>query len=138
MEEIRQKRGLSYSVYSYLASTRKEGYLKISLQTKNENLSLAKKIIIEQINRLEKFDVTEEKVTTIKKSILRSFEMKTDTNKKILNLVSAINYLNLDLNYFENYKAKLNKVSKSTIKDTLMNSIDFSNISILSVGKTIE
>jgi zinc protease len=138
MEEIREKRGLSYSVYSYLASNRNEGYLKISLQTKNENLSLAKKIIIEQINRLEKFDVTEEKVTTIKKSILRSFEMKTDTNKKILNLVSAINYLNLDLNYFENYKAKLDKVSKSTIKDTLMNSIDFSNISILSVGKTIE
>jgi len=138
MEEIREKRGLSYSVYSYLASNRNEGYIKISLQTKNENLSLAKKIIIEQINRLEKFDVTEEKVTTIKKSILRSFEMKTDTNKKILNLVSAINYLNLDLNYFENYKAKLDKVSKSTIKDTLMNSIDFSNISILSVGKTIE
>jgi predicted Zn-dependent peptidase len=42
--------------------------------------------------------------------------MKTDTNKKILNLVSAINYLNLDLNYFENYKAKLDKVSKSTIQ----------------------
>ena len=138
MEEIREKRGLSYSVYSYLASNRNEGYLKISLQTKNENLSLAKEIITEQINRLEKFDVTEEKVTAVKKSILRSFEMKTDTNKKILNLVSAINYLNLDLNYFENYKAKLDKVSKSTIKDTLMNSIDFSNISILSVGKTIE
>jgi zinc protease len=138
MEEIREKRGLSYSVYSYLASNRNEGYLKISLQTKNENLSLAKEIITEQINRLEKFDVTEEEVTTVKKSILRSFEMKTDTNKKILNLVSAINYLNLDLNYFENYKAKLDKVSKSTIKDALMNSIDFSNISILSVGKTIE
>ena len=138
MEEIREKRGLSYSVYSYLASNRNEGYIKISLQTKNENLSLAKEIITEQINRLEKFDVTEEEVIAVKKSILRSFEMKTDTNKKILNLVSAINYLNLDLNYFENYKAKLDKVSKSTIKDTLMNSIDFSNISILSVGKTIE
>jgi len=35
MEEIREKRGLSYSVYSYLASNRNEGYLKISLQTKN-------------------------------------------------------------------------------------------------------
>ena len=138
MEEIREKRGLSYSVYSYLASNRNEGYLKISLQTKNENLSLAKEIITEQINRLEKFDVTEEKVTTVKKSILRSFEMKTDTNKKILNLVSAINYLNLDLNYFENYKAKLDKVSKSTIKEALIKSVDFSNISILSVGKTIE
>ena len=138
MEEIRQKRGLSYSVYSYLASTREEGYLKISLQTKNENLSLAKEIIATQITRLKKFDVSEKEVETIKKSILRSFEMKTDTNKKILNLVSAINNLNLDLNYFENYKAKLNQVSKSTIQNALINSIDFNNISTLSVGKTIE
>jgi zinc protease len=138
MEEIRQKRGLSYSVYSYLASTKKEGYLKISLQTKNENLSLAKEIITSQINRLIEFDVSEEEVETVKKSILRNFEMKTDTNKKILNLVSAINNLNLDLNYFENYKAKLNQVSKSTIQDALINSIDFNNISTLSVGKTIE
>ena len=138
MEEIRQKRGLSYSVYSYLASTRNEGYLKISLQTKNENLTLAKEIITTQINRLMKFDVSEEEVETVKKSILRSFEMKTDTNKKILNLVSAINNLNLDLNYFENYKTKLDKVSKSTIQNALINSIDFNNISTLSVGKTIE
>ena len=58
--------------------------------------------------------------------------------KKILNLVSAINNLNLDLNYFENYKAKLNQVSKSTIQNALINSIDFNNISTLSVGKTIE
>ena len=138
MEEIRQKRGLSYSVYSYLASTRNEGYLKISLQTKNENLSLAKQIIATQINRLIKFDVSEAEVETVKKSILRSFEMKTDTNKKILNLVSAINNLNLDLNYFENYKTKLGKVSKSTIQNALINSIDFNNISTLSVGKTVE
>ena len=69
MEEIRQKRGLSYSVYSYLASTREEGYLKISLQTKNENLSLAKEIIATQITRLKKFDVSEKEVETIKKSI---------------------------------------------------------------------
>jgi zinc protease len=138
MEEIRQKRGLSYSVYSYLASTRNEGYLKISLQTKNENLSQAKEIITTQINRLMKFDVSEEEVETVKKSILRSFEMKTDTNKKILNLVSAINNLNLELNYFENYKNKLDKVSKSTIQNALINSIDFNNISTLSVGKTIE
>jgi predicted Zn-dependent peptidase len=74
----------------------------------------------------------------VKKSILRSFEMKTDTNKKLLNLLSAINHLNLDLNYFQNYKSKLDKVSKSTIKDALINSVDFNNISILSVGKTIE
>ena len=46
--------------------------------------------------------------------------------------------LNLDLNYFENYKAKLNQVSKSTIQNALINSIDFNNISTISVGKTIE
>ena len=43
MEEIRQKRGLSYSVYSYLSTYQNSGYLRISLQTKNESINLAKK-----------------------------------------------------------------------------------------------
>ena len=56
MEEIRQKRGLSYSVYSYLTTYQDSGYLRISLQTKNENIDLAKNIISEQIERFKNFD----------------------------------------------------------------------------------
>ena len=138
MEEIRQKRGLSYSVSSYLVSNKKGGYLKISLQTKNENISLAKNIILDQIKRLQLFDVTEDQISSTKLSILRSFEMRIDTNKKLLNLLSAINNLDLDLNYFENYKANLNKVNKKSIQMSLKDVIDFNSISIFTVGKTIE
>ena len=61
MKEIREKRGLSYSVYSYLGSYKDQGYMRVSLQTENKNLKLAKKIIHEQIDRLKKFNVTEKK-----------------------------------------------------------------------------
>jgi zinc protease len=138
MEEIREKRGLSYSVSSYLISNKNGGYLKISLQTKNENIPLAKDIIIDQIKRLQSFDVTENQISSTKLSILRSFEMRIDTNKKLLNLLSAINSLELDLNYFENYKNNLNKVSKKSIQIFLNNAVDFNNISVFTVGKTIE
>jgi zinc protease len=138
MEEIREKRGLSYSVSSYLVSSKDGGYLKISLQTKNENIKLAKNIILNQIKRLQLFDVTEDKISSVKQSILRSFEMRTDTNKKLLNLLSAINSLELDLDYFENYKNNLNKVSKKSIEKSLKEAIDFNRISVFTVGKTIE
>ena len=42
--------------------------------------------------------------------------MRVDTNKKILNLVSAVNSFDLNLNYFEDYLEKLSKVNKSSIK----------------------
>ncbi len=138
MEEIREKRGLSYSVYSYLGSYKNQGYLRISLQTKNDNLKLTKKIIFDQIERLKKFDVEESKIELVKKSILRNFEMRTDTNMKLLNLLSAVNYLNLPLNYFDDYKNKLMNVNKESIKKALDSSIDFKKISVISVGKTIE
>ena len=138
MKEIREKRGLSYSVYSYLGSNKNQGYMRITLQTKNENLALTKKIIFSQIERLKKFDVKENKIETVKKSILKNFEMRTDTNRKILNLISAINNLNLPLNYFENYKNKLMSVNKESIRKALDSSIDFENISVMSVGKSIE
>ncbi len=138
MEEIRQKRGLSYSVYSYLSSYQDNGYLKISLQTKNENIELAKTIINQQINRLQEFDVEDSIIETTKDSIKRSFEMRVDTNKKILNLVSAVNSFDLNLNYFEDYLEKLSKVNKSSIKTALKNSIHFNDTSIFTVGKTVE
>ncbi len=138
MEEIRQKRGLSYSVYSYLSSYQDNGYLKISLQTKNENIELAKNIINQQINRLQEFDVEDSIIETTKDSIKRSFEMRVDTNKKILNLVSAVNSFDLNLNYFEDYLEKLSKVNKSSIKIALKNSINFKDTSIFTVGKTVE
>jgi predicted Zn-dependent peptidase len=119
-------------------SSKDGGYLKISLQTKNENIKLAKNIILNQIKRLQLFDVTEDKISSVKQSILRSFEMRTDTNKKLLNLLSAINSLELDLDYFENYKNNLNQVSKTSIEKSLKEAIDFNHISVFTVGKTIE
>ncbi len=136
MEEIRQKRGLSYSVYSYLSTYQDSGYLRISLQTKNENMNLAKNIIREQIDKLRKFDVDNSQIKVTKEAILRSFEMRTDTNRKILNLISSINYMNLGLSYFEDYKNHLKQVNKESIKTALNRSIDFENISVFTVGKT--
>ena len=138
MEEIRQKRGLSYSVYSYLSSHQDSGYLRISLQTKNENINIAKSIIREQIERLRKFEVDNSKIEATKEAILRGFEMRTDTNRKILNLISSINHMNLDLDYFENYEKQLIQVNKESIKAALNRSMDFENISVFTVGKTIE
>jgi len=138
MKEIREKRGLSYSVYSYLGSYKNHGYMRISLQTKNDNLKLTKKIIFNQIERLKKFDVEESEIELVKKSILRNFEMRTDTNRKLLNLLSAVNYRNLPLNYFQDYKNKLMSVNKESIKKALDSSIDFKKISVISVGKSVE
>ena len=64
--------------------------------------------------------------------------MRADTNQKILNLISSINYLNLDLNYFENYKNNLKQVNKDSIKAALNRAMDFDNISVVTVGKSIE
>ncbi len=138
MEEIRQKRGLSYSVYSYLSTYQDSGYLRISLQTKNENISLAKNIIREQIDKLKRFDVDNSKIKSTKESILRGFEMRADTNRKILNLISSINYMNLELSYFEDYKNLLRQVNKESIQAALARSVDFENISVFTVGKQIE
>ena len=138
MKEIREKRGLSYSVYSFLGSYTDQGYMRISLQTKNSNLDLTKEIIMRQIKRLKDFDVTDNKIETVKKSILKNFEMRVDTNRKLLNLISAVNRLNLPLNYFDDYKEKIKNVNKESIRKALDASIDFDKISVVSVGKSIE
>ena len=108
-----------------------------SLQFVKDGL-LREQVVGEQVDKLSRFDVEDTKITATKKAILRSFEMRADTNRKILNLISSINYLNLDLNYFENYKNNLKQVNKDSIKAALNRAMDFDNVSVFTVGKSIE
>ena len=52
MQEIREKNGLAYSVYSYLLPYNDIGILKIGMQTETKNTKKALNILKNEINKL--------------------------------------------------------------------------------------
>jgi zinc protease len=134
MSEIREKNGLAYSVFSYLVPYKNEGILKIGMQTETKNTNKAIGIINEQLNLFSEFNFDEERINAAKLGLIRSFELRFDTNKKILSTLSAINDLNMHENYFTKYIHGIQSVDKDSIRKAIKSKILFDKKLVITVG----
>ena len=134
MSEIREKNGLAYSVFSYLVPYKNEGILKIGMQTETKNADKAIEIINEQINLFKEFNFDEKRIDAAKLGLIRSFELRFDSNKKILSTLSAINDLNMHEDYFEKYIKGIQSVNKDGIKKAIESKILFDRKLVITVG----
>jgi len=134
MSEIREKNGLAYSVFSYLVPYKNEGILKIGMQTETKNTNKAIEIINEQINLFREFNFDEKRIDAAKLGLIRSFELRFDTNKKILSTLSAINDLNMHEDYFKRYIKGIQSVNKDRIKKAIESKILFDRKLVITVG----
>jgi zinc protease len=53
-EEIREKRGLTYSVYSFFSKMKSNGYFQIKAQTKNKDVNVSRQVALETLRSLLK------------------------------------------------------------------------------------
>jgi zinc protease len=79
MEEIRVKRGLAYSAYSRMNINRSSSYFSGYLQTKNENLEEAIKIVKKEIKKFVDKGVSQEELDQAKKFLLGSEPLRNET-----------------------------------------------------------
>ena len=123
MEEIRQKRGLAYSVHSHFSPLRKEGPFEISLQTRKEQseeaLTLTRKILADFVEE----GPTEKELVEAKQNIIGSFPLRIDSNKKILGYLAVIGFYNLPLTYLDDYLKAVGSVTVAQIRDAFQRRI---------------
>ncbi len=115
--EVREKRGLSYSAYSYFSPMRFKGPFIAGLQTKAEQVDEALSVLMENINRYIETGPTEEELTASKKNITGGYPMRIDSNAKILGYVVVIGYYKLPLDYLDTFNANVDAVTIEQIKD---------------------
>ena len=116
-EEVREKRGLSYSAYSYFSPLRFKGPFIAGLQTKTEQVEEAKKVLMENIQRFIDQGPTEAELEASKKNITGGYPLRIDSNGKILSYVTVIGYYGLPLDYLETFNDKVSAVTIEDIKD---------------------
>ncbi|NKQ40026.1 MAG: insulinase family protein [Sulfurovum sp.] len=79
MEEIRVKRGLAYSAYANLSSTRTSSYFSGHLQTKLDNANQAKLVVGELLDIFVQKGITHEELQSAKQFLLGSEPLRTET-----------------------------------------------------------
>lgn len=134
MHEVREKRGLAYSTYSYFAPMRKAGPFQIGLQTRNDQLDEAMKIIHDELNKYVEQGPGEEELQDSLKNITGGFPLRIDSNKKITEYLSVIGFYNLPLDYLNTFVSNINKQDKVSIDDALKRRLDPQKMLTVIVG----
>lgn len=137
MNEIREKRGLAYSAYSYLDTYQFSGALRGLIGTKQESEKEVKELLFEEFKKLAEKFVTEEEVNDAKKYIMGSFALGMDTNSKLASYLIFMQTENLGTDFLKNRNELVNQVSIEDINRVINNIINPYDLIIITVGKTL-
>ena len=132
--EIREKRGLVYSVYSYLYRYDKYNFFSGGAGTSNENVDKVIKIIKEQIMKVKKEGVTEEELKNAKNYLINSYVLRLDSNKKVASILLNTQMDGLNIDFFEKRNDYINSVSLEDIKKIANRILDENEIFFLVIG----
>ena len=133
-EEVREKRGLVYSVYSYFMPMAEVGTFQIGLQTKKEQADEALEIVRATLADFLAKGVTDAELKAAKANVIGGFPMRIDSNSKILDYLAVIGFYKLPLNYLDEYNSKVAAVTMAQIKDAFNRRLKPENFVTVIVG----
>ena len=134
MNEVREKRGLAYSVYSYFMPLKQPGVFQLGLQTKKEQAGEALQLVR---NTLEEFIAkgpTEKELIAAKLNIVGGFPLRIDSNRKILDYLSIIGFYDLPLTYLDDFTRKVEQVNVAQVREAFARHINPQAMATVIVG----
>ncbi len=135
--EVREKRGLVYSVYSYLHPLDKAGLLMGGAATKNERVGETLKIIDQELKRIATGGVEKKELEDAKTYLTGSYPLRFDTNSKIASQMLSIQMENLGIDYVVERNNMINAVTIADLKRIAAELIKPGNLIVTVVGKPV-
>ncbi len=116
-DEVREKRGLSYSVYSYFSPMRVDGPFLMVAQTKNEQANDALKVMRDTLNRFVAQGPDENELEDAKQNLIGGFPLRIASNKKIVEYLAMMGFYDYPLDHLDTLTAKLAAVTVEQVRD---------------------
>lgn len=114
--EVREKRGLSYSVYSYFSPLAQPGPFTAGLQTRKEQTDEALRVVRDTVARFVAEGPTEAELKAARSNLVGGFALRIDSNAKILDQLAAIGWYRLPLDYLERWTERVESVTVAQIR----------------------
>ncbi len=114
--EVREKRGLSYSVYSYFSPAMHAGAFTLGLQTRPDQASQAIAVSREVLTKFVAEGPTAAELEAAKGNLIGGFALLIDTNGKLLDNIANIGWNRLPLDYLDTWTQQVGKVTTADIR----------------------
>jgi len=115
-QEVREKRGLAYSVGTSLVSHRSAAMIWGYTATKNERVGEAMAVIAEEVNRLVADGPSDEELQKAKDYLTGSYALGFDTSTKIAHQLVQIAFEGLGMDYITRRNAMVSAVTQADIR----------------------
>ena len=133
--EVREKRALTYSVYSYFSPLAQKGPFQIGLQTKQEQTAEALEVVRRTLADYLRDGPTAGELKAAKDNLVGGFALRIDNNRKILDNLAVIGYYGLPLDYLDTWTANIGKVTVAQIRAAFKRKIALDQLSTVVVGE---
>jgi zinc protease len=133
-EEVRQKRGLAYSAYSYFSPLLARGPFVIGMQTRRDQAGQALSVVRSTLREFIDKGPTPEEVLAAKQNIIGGFPMRIDSNRKIHDYLALIGFYDLPSDYLETFVANIERVTAADIKAAFARRVDPDRLVTVVVG----
>ncbi len=133
-KEIRERRGLSYSVSSALRPMQQQGPFIMGLQTKNSQAKQALGLLMQILQRFVQTGPSAVELDAAKRNITGSFPLGIASNSAIAEYLSMIGFYNYPLDYLDTFIAKINAVTAEQIKAAFQRHIHPKHLVTVIVG----
>lgn len=133
--EVREKRALTYSIYSYFSPLAQQGPFEIGLQTKQEQTNEALAVVRQTLTAFLRDGPTAAELKAARSNLIGGFALRIDNNRKILDNLAVIGFYDLPLNYLDTWTANIGNVTIAQIRDAFRRKIIPEQLTTVVVGE---
>lgn len=116
MEEVREKRGLVYGVYSYFVPLAVPGTFAITLQTRADQAEQAEAVVRELIADMAAGKITRKQMRASKNNLIGGFAQRMDSNRERVGLMAMIGIYDLPLDYLSIWTERVEAVTLKQLR----------------------
>lgn len=133
-DEIREKRGLSYSVSSYFEPMAELGPFLATLQVEHARLKEARQVLDDTLKKFIAEGPTEAALNAAKQNLIGGFPLRIDNNSKRLEYLTVIGFYGLALDYLEVYPRAVAAVTAEQVRAAFRRRITLDHMARVTVG----
>ncbi|EKT4521634.1 insulinase family protein [Pseudomonas putida] len=137
MSEVREKRGLTYGVYSAFSPMQVRGPFMINLQTRAELSEATLKLVQDILADYLEQGPTQQELDDAKRELAGSFPLSNASNSSIVGQLGAIGFYNLPLTWLEDFMQQSQALTVEQVKAALNKHLAVDKLVIVTVGPTV-
>ena len=134
--EVREKRGLTYSVYSYFSPGLHAGAFTVGLQTRPDQADAALQLARDVVARFVAEGPTEAELRAAKDNLVGGFALRIDTNRKLLDNVANIAAHRLPLDYLDTWTQQVEQVTVAQVRAAFARKLQPARMATVVLGAT--